>query len=129
MAKIKTIPCDIYNKQIQVFIGSNEELLKYAKKYLKDDALLDIIEKYSEDDDVNASYYYRANGSGIVHLYKYPTNAEEISWVAHECLHATFHLLDYVNVKYEQNGANEAFTYLHDWLLYNALDKKGYKKI
>ena len=71
MAKIKTIPCDPYKKDIQVFIGSYEELLKYANKKLKKDVLLDII-KDGSDESYDACFYYRSNGTGIIHIFKYP---------------------------------------------------------
>jgi len=128
MAKIKTIPCDPYRRDIDVFIGSHEELLKYANKHLKDDCLLDIIKNVNPD-DYDASFYYRGDGTGIVHIYKMPTTPVEISVAGHEVLHATFHVLNYCGVEYQVNGSNEAFTYLHQWILQNVLDKKGYKRV
>lgn len=126
MAKIKTIPCELYRRDIDVFIGSHEELLKYAKKKLKKDPLLEIIE---DGGDYSASFYYRHDGTGIIHLFKFPTTPTEIAEAGHEALHAAFHILDYVGVEYVQGSNNEAFTYLQEWIQQNILEKKGYKKV
>ena len=62
MAKIKNIPCDIFKRDIDVFIGSYEELCKYAKKHLKKDPLLDEITDNTPD--YAACFYFRADGTG-----------------------------------------------------------------
>lgn len=129
MSKIKNIPCDPYRRDIDVFIGSYEELLKYAKKHLKKDPLLDIIEDGGDTDDYSASFYFRGDGTGIIHLFKYPTTPKEIAEAAHEALHTTFHILSYVGVDFKPSGSNEAYAYLHQWILENLLNKKGYQKV
>ena len=127
MAKIKNIPCDIFKRDIDVFIGSYEELCKYAKKHLKKDPLLDEITDNTPD--YAACFYFRADGTGIIHLLKFPTTPEEIGHASHESLHAAMRLCWYCGVDYTPGAPNETFTYLQEWILLNILTKKGYKKV
>lgn len=124
MSKIKNIPCDIYKRDIQVFLGSHEEFVKYANKYIKNDGLLDVINNGYQG---AADFYYGSLGESIIRLDKLPTTPKEIGIAGHEALHATMHILDYCGVKYTPEEGNEAFTYLHEWILTNILEKKGYK--
>lgn len=103
--------------------------MKYARKHRKNDSLLKIIEDGGDTDDYSASFYFRGDGTGIIHLFKYPTTPKEISEASHEVLHATFHALNYVGVEFEPGASNEAYTYLHQWILENLLDKKRYNKV
>lgn len=125
MAKIKTIPCDIYRWDVNVFLGSHEEFRKYVEKKLKDKSLLDVV----DDGEPGIGDYYFNSDSMIIRIGGFPTTPAEIGVAAHEALHATMYILDWANVKYEQNGSNEAFTYLQEWILTNILNKKGYKKV
>ena len=125
MAKIKTIPCDIYRRNVQVFLGSHEEFRNYVKNKLKDKGLLDVV----DDGEPGIGDYYFNSDSMIIRIGGFPTTPAEIGVASHEALHATMYILDWANVKYEQNGSNEAFTYLQEWILTNILNKKGYKKV
>ena len=125
MAKIKTIPCDIYRWDVQVFLGSHEEFRKYVKNKLKDKGLLDIVD--SEEPGIGD--YYFTGGKMIIRLEGFPTTPAQIGVASHEALHATMYILDWASVDYEKNGSNEAFTYLQEWILTSILDKHGYKKV
>lgn len=125
MAKIKTIPCDIYRWDIDVFLGSHEEFRNYVKTKLKDKNLLDIV----DDGEPGIGDFYFNDGQMIIRLEKFPETPKDIGVAAHEALHATMYILNWANVKYEQNGSNESFTYLQEWILTNILNKKGYTKV
>ena len=125
MAKIKNIPCDIYRWNVNVFLGSHEEFRNYVKNKLKDKGLLDVV----DDGEPGIGDYYFNSDSMIIRIGGFPTTPAEIGVASHEALHATMYILDWANVKYEQNGSNEAFTYLQEWILTNILNKKGYKKV
>lgn len=45
-----------------------------------------------------------------------------VYYVAHECLHVTFHILDVCGVEYDSNN-HEAFTYLHGYIV-EQVDKR-----
>lgn len=125
MAKIKKIPLDIYKRDIAVFIGSSEELLKYAKKKLKSPRLAELVEE--DDVDYAACCYHIDCGQSLIHLPSFPTTPEDISNAGHEALHATFNTLSYCGVNVTGDG-DEAFTYLFGWILKNILDKHGYER-
>lgn len=130
MAKVKYIPCDIYKRGIEIFIGSPKELKEYFKK------------NYNEDEDdrkfnyslENCNYgiadFHCGNGYGIVRIPKFPNTPEEIAYTAHELLHATMWVLWYCGVEYSNDNINnEHYTYLLEHLVRNTLEKKGYKDV
>ena len=125
MAKIKTIPCDIYRWDVDVFLGSHEEFRNYVKNKLKDKNLLDIV----DDGEPGIGDFYFHGGPMRIRMGKFPETPKDIGVASHEALHATMYILNWADVKYEQNGSNEAFTYLQEWILTNILNKKGYKKV
>jgi hypothetical protein len=49
--------------------------------------------------------------------------------LAHELLHATFHVLNFCHVEYSYDGNNESFTYLLEHLTRWALEKDGYENV
>jgi len=126
MAKIKTIPCDIYRWDINVFLGSHEEFRKYVyKKYRKDKELLDIV----DNEDPGLGDFYYGPGMLIIRIGSFPTTPKEIGTASHEALHAAMYVLNWADVHFESKDADEALTYLQEWILTNILEKKGYKKV
>lgn len=130
MAKVKYIPCDIYKRGIEMFIGSPKELKEYCQK------------NYNEDEDdrefnyslEHCSYgladFHYGNGYGIVRIPKFPSTPEEIAYTTHELLHATMWILWYCGVEYNNDNINnESYTYLLEHLVRNALEKKGYEDV
>ena len=130
MAKVKYIPCDIYKRGITVFLGSLDELKRWVKsEYVADEEkdFAAFIQSLKKEKIGGASFNYNNNdGQGIVLFHKFPETPKEIACVDHELLHATFHLLDFCNVDFICGGSNEAYTYLHEHLMRNALEKEGY---
>ena len=126
MAKMKTIPCDIYRWDIDVFLGSHEEFRKYVhKKYRKDKELLDIVD--NEEPGIG-DFYYGPNML-IIRIDGFPTTPKEIGTASHEALHAAMHILNWAGVHFESSSIDETLTYLQEWILTNILTKKGYKKV
>ena len=135
----KYIHCDVYKHGVSVFIGDCESLRKWAKKVYREPNEQDLIqsieahctdENYFEN-DVAARIYNSDSGQFIVHLpsFSFDYNPIDISNLSHELLHATFLILDFIGMEYSYNGNNEAYTYLHEFLLKNALIEKGYKSV
>lgn len=134
MAKVKYIMCDPYKRGIHVFIGSLEELKKWVVKEYdapnEENFRNFVLETKSMSKAMAQFFYCYRNGIGIVLISKFPKTPEEIASVSHELLHATFLILNYCFVDYnEESCGNEAFTYLHEHLLRNALEKEGYDDI
>lgn len=126
MAKIKDIPCDIYRWTVQVFLGSHEEFKKYVhKKYRKDKELLDIV----DNEAPGIGDFYRSPDMLMIRIEDFPTIPKEIGVASHEALHAAMDILKWAGVHFESYGADEALTYLQEWILTNILTKKGYKKV
>lgn len=128
MAKVKYISCDIYKRGISVFVGSPSELINYCEKVYNED---------EDDKEFNRSLrkcsygladFHYGNGYGIVRIPKFPKSPEEIAYTAHELLHATFWMLQYCGVEFDGVN-NEAFTYLHEHLVRNTLEKEGYESV
>ena len=135
----KYIYCDVWKCGISVFIGDNESLLKWAKKFYTDSEEQDMImsiEKHGSENEyrekrVAGRIYESDSGQWIIHLpsFSFSYDPVEISNMSHEILHAAFLILDFVGMEYMYQGNNEAYTYLQEFLLKNALNKEGYKGI
>lgn len=65
----------------------------------------------------------------IVRIEGFPTTPKEIGVASHEALHAAMRILNWAGVHFESDSADEALTYLQEWILTNILTKKGYKKV
>ena len=125
MAKIKTIPCDIYRRDVQVFLGTHEEFREYAKKKIKNKDLLDII----DSEEAGIGDFYSGCGYSIIRIGALPKTPGEIACASHEAIHAAVYILDWAGVQYGERSAEEALTYLQEWILTNILEKKGYKRV
>lgn len=133
MAKVKYIPCDIYKRGISIFIGSLKEFKAWVKKEYTDEndkGFAEMVEKLDEDNVGMASFNYNnQDGQGVVLIPQYPSNPKEYAVLAHELLHATFHVLNFCHVEYCIDGSNEAFTYMLEHLTRWALEKEGYNEV
>lgn len=138
--KYKYIHCDPYKRGVSVFIGDCESLKKWARKFYNEPDEKDLIEelesycnedRYTNKGVAASTYSSGASGHQLVHLptFSFKYNPSEISNLAHELLHATFGILDYVGVEYKYGGANEPYTYLYEYVLKEALTEKGYKNV
>lgn len=131
MAKFKIINIDLYKRDITVFIGTHSEFQDWVSQYRVPASWEQLIESIiiSEDDALASYWYNRNNGNGIIELPFHPKTAEELATAAHEALHATFRIADYVGLEYMRGGSNEAFTYLHAFILENIFNYEDYKLI
>lgn len=131
MAKYKNIRIELYKRDITVFIGSHEEFKEWTKKCVFPEDWNTIITQILEsDDNAEASYWYNdVNGNGIIELHYHPKSPEEIGIVAHECLHATMRVLSFIGIPCFENEANEAYTYLLEYILEQVLDFNNYELI
>lgn len=132
MAKVKLIHINVYKRGIYVFAGKHEEFKKWViNEFTGDkdwDNFVDFVQR--ENSNALASFWYNTiTGEGVIEIPKLPRTSNEIAYCAHECLHAAFHVLDFVGVKYDPNTSNESFTYLLELLLANLLDINDYKTI
>ena len=135
----KYIHCDVFKHGVSVFIGDCDSLKKWARKIYNEPQEQDMIESIDKfcnaerytNEDVAASCYDSDSGQWIVHLpsFSFSYNPTEITNLSHELLHAACGMLDYLGVEYRYGGSNEPYTYLHEYLLKNALIEKGYKKV
>lgn len=131
MAKFKHIPIDIYKRDITVFIGTHDEFKEWVSSYHVPSNWEQLIESIIESDDNSiASYWYnRLNGNGIIELPWHPEKKEELGVAAHECLHSAIHILSYVNIPCIPHEANEAYTYLLEYLFVKVIDYNDYEFI
>ena len=131
MAKYKIIRIEPYKRDVTVFIGSHEEFKKWIKTNNYPKTWSNIITQILEsDDNAEASYWYNStNGNGIIELHYHPKSTEEIGVAAHECLHCAMHILSYVGIPCVPHGANEAYTYLLEYLLIRVLDYNDYELV
>lgn len=134
------IHCDVYKHGVSVFIGDCASLRKWAKKVYNEPNEKDLIqaielsctdENYFDNSVAARCYSSSSSGQFVVHLpsFSFSYNPEEISCLSHELLHATFLMLDFIGIEYKYDGNNEAYTYLHEYLLKHALLEKYYKKV
>lgn len=130
MAKYKFIPVSIYKREIGIFIGSRNDFKNWIEEEYKEDdsyqGLVNLIQDTGTRTEAASFWYNESTGDGIIELPKFPKTSREIAECAHEALHATFQILDFVGVDYEKDGSNESFTYLLEHLLYNILNQNSY---
>lgn len=130
MSKYKYIKADVYRRGITIFIGPRKELPKFVKKAYEDcEDLLKEVEKTLDEEGAIGTTYMEEFGQTLIWIPKFPSTPAEIGSLAHEILHATMHLLDYINVEYRYDGPNEPYTYLLEYFLTEALSKEGYEKV
>lgn len=132
MAKTKYIPINTYKRGIYIFVGRHNEFKNWVKDTFSNDKNYEDFVNYvvnSEDQGLASFWWNKSDGVGIIKIPKQPRTASEIAYCSHECLHATFFLLDYAGVEYVKEGNNEAFTYLHEQIIYNLLNLEDYKTI
>ncbi len=128
MAKYKVIPIDVYSRNITVFIGNHEEFKDWLTAYDVPYSWEKLVESVvTSDDNALASYWYnKNNGNGIIELPWHPKSPYEISIAAHEALHATFEISNFVGIEYVVHGSNEPYTYLLEYIIRNILDYDNY---
>ena len=139
-SKYKYIRCNPYKRGVAIFIGDCESLKKWARRFYSETEnsdLIDMLNKYCTDERYNATsvcastYYSEVTGHHLIHIpsFSFKYNIDEISNLSHEILHAAMGILDFVGVEYVRKGDNEAFTYLFEYILKEALIEKDYKKV
>lgn len=126
---VKFIPCDMWKRGIYVFIGSYAQIKKFVFEKIKDewsDDFLEMLRNLSSPPTATADYLYDNDGTGIIHIKRYPSSPKEHAELAHEIMHAVFVMMDFVRVEYMPYHANETYTYLCEHITRNALEKDGY---
>lgn len=99
----KKIKIPLYNQfVITVIIGDNitQEIVN--------------ITKTPTDVEFKGVFCYRENGTDLIMGFE--KNLINQGTIAHECLHATFYILDYVGMSLDA-GSEEAYTYLLGYLV------------
>lgn len=133
MARFKQLWVDIYKRSIFIFIGNHKEFKAWIVDEFKDDPAYKGLIKYVDEiekDDALASFWYNGQiGEGIIEIPKIPRTPKEIAYCAHECLHAVFHLLDFVGIEREKGTSGEAHTYLLEYFMKELLTLKDYNII
>lgn len=133
MAKHQYIPCDIYKRGIGIFVGTLKEFQEWVAKEFTDETdrpFVNMVMNTDESGAGEASFYYNnLDGQGIILISKMPTTPKERGNLAHELLHATFHVLNFCHIEYDPRSNNEAFTYLNEWLTRCAYEKDFYKEV
>lgn len=132
-AKVKYIPCDIYKRGISVFIGTLDQFKAWVKTEYTDNDEQDFVKMAMdlEEDKIGmASFNYDwKNGQGVVLMPEHPQTPKEVAALAHEMMHATFFIMDFCHIEYNTETNNEPFTYIHEYLMRNALEDVGYEEV
>lgn len=129
MAKVKYIPCDIYKRGINIFIGTPNQLIEWAKKVYNEDEDDAKFIRGLETCSYGMADFHWGNGYGVVRLPKFPKTPIEIAYTTHELFHAATYILWYCGVEFDNRQiANEAYTYLIEHLTRNTFEKKGYEE-
>ena len=129
MAKVKYIPCDVYKRGVSVFVGTYEELVKWSKEEFTNPDYEDFLKTLEENSPKGEADCHYDCGSCVVRIEQFPCTPGEVAALAHELLHGVFYILGYCGVEYAYNTSNEAYTYLLEWLMGEALRMEGYKDV
>ena len=127
MAKVKTFECEIYKKDISIFLGTYDQMLTWAKEEFTNPAYAEFLKSMEESAPGGEADCHYDRGSCIVRLEKYPKSNGEIACMNHELLHAVMFIMNSCGVCYSEQSNNEAFTYLLEWLTKKTLEKEGYE--
>lgn len=129
MSRFKYIRADVYRRGITIFIGPKKDLPTFVKKAFKGNkTLLESIKDSLKEDSLGTTYH-EDFGQSLIWIPKWPKTPKELGTLAHEILHATMNMLDYIDVEYRYGGPNEPYTYLFEFLFTEALEEKGYEKV
>lgn len=133
MAKYKQIYLDIYKRSVFIFIGSHNQFVDWVTDEFKNDYRYQGFIKYVHEVEKKtslASFWYNGStGEGVIEIPKFPKTPTEIAYCTHECLHATFNILDYVGIEYNKDSSGEAHTYLLEYLVKELLTLNDYINI
>lgn len=134
--RLNNIPIGLYKTRLEIYAGSFRDFSKYIKSTYGDEHNIktfeNIIHYIEEDEDSSAmaasTYWCSKARLAIVYIPRVPKGIQDICVTAHEVSHVVFNILDDVGISTEV-GNSEAFTYLQEYLLKNALDKKKYEMV
>lgn len=132
MGKFKYITADVYRRGIYIFIGTRKELYDWAKKTFNkesDEELIHTLKEGLTNTTSIGTTYCLECGQSLVWLPKLSLTPRGIGNLAHELSHATMSLLDFIGVEYHYSGSNEPYTYLLEFFITKALEKRGYKNV
>lgn len=109
------IKIDVYGAVINLWL--TDSVFKSNKKFKKKFG-----EEYDFDgkDDAGGIFIHSVPDDKKYYLILERTSS--VYYVAHECLHVTFHILDTCGVEYDSQN-HEAFTYLHGYIV-EQVDKR-----
>ena len=93
---------NVFDREYLFLIGDLDQANKYTLRTL--DTELDV-------DESVIGCYQRIAPKSVIWLQSFNNTPEDISILAHECLHATFDLMEYVGIEYDGEENNEAFTH------------------
>lgn len=134
MAKYKVIPIPIYRMDLRVFIGSLEEFKSFMedkskKNHVYDYIVNDVGENLNKLKSYEASTFWNRQARIlIVYLPSLSTRPHSLNNIVHELSHATFHILDDVDIRIDANN-DEPFAYLQGWLMQEVFEKNGYEEV
>ena len=115
--KTFTIPVDIYSIKVEFWYGSQED----AKNELENSNF-----PIKSDFNAEGNTLFEEGFDIIVWIKENYDPYSFIPTLSHEMNHATFFILKDVGVDYDEDTHNEAFTYLQDYLVEQALRKLKY---
>lgn len=92
---------------------------------ISEDLTQDVVNLTKEPSDINYNgiFFYKKNGTDV--YIGFQKDKLKPSLIAHECLHATCYILDYVGIKLTEES-EEAYTYLVGYLIdevYKLIDR------
>jgi hypothetical protein len=113
----------IYPFDIMVSIGqSDKELKKELNKYFPKQYAKGNLWQYSSETSLGCAVMFEGNQS-LIRLRSKPKTPKEYSTMIHECLHITQFIMERVGIELKVNISDEAYCYLHAWIIEQILLK------
>lgn len=131
MARFKQIWIDIYRCAVAIFVGTQGEFKDWVNDNCKNDkAFADLVYTVNETEELPCAgrYYWIEDARcSVIMVTRLSSSYKGIGFIAHELGHASFAILRDVGIVLNKDS-EEAYTYLHEYLLTEALNPDGWEE-
>lgn len=117
-SKNAIISCPIYHRDVMIHLGDLDGISEHLNCFLNNEHIDEIKECFSTTS--RGKTIELNEGQIIVYLPKIPKTASGIATLVHELFHATHFVMEKAGITFS-NDSDEAYAYLLDYLVENAL--------
>jgi len=121
------ISMGMFDFDVICVVGNYENAVKYSAWKFEDDFVIELGESSNKNYKPRGKCFFRAGYVPVIWMPQRPKTPREIATLAHECLHAVFHLLDWAAIPATRD-TEEVITHAQAHLVTNILTKTAQTK-